>query len=73
MGDEEELRDLEARYCSYGDTAHYLDEPPVTVCLRIERFDTADPTAPVSVAGRRSVRVPKGTPWPRDAPPFPER
>jgi 4-aminobutyrate aminotransferase/(S)-3-amino-2-methylpropionate transaminase len=28
VGDQEELRELEARYCSYGDTVHYLDEPP---------------------------------------------
>src|ERR1700712_3695349 len=25
---EEELRELESRYCSYGDTVHYNEDPP---------------------------------------------
>ena len=24
---EAELREMEARYCSYGDTVHYMDDP----------------------------------------------
>lgn len=26
---EQELRDLESRYCSYGDTVHYSDHPTI--------------------------------------------
>src|SRR6185312_10933474 len=29
MRDEEELRALERDYCSFGDTVHYLEKPPI--------------------------------------------
>ncbi len=63
--DEATLRALEAQYCSYGDTVHYLPEPEVLRWLRglvhVRRPRDAVP-GPADVVLGRQLRLPQPAP-----------
>jgi 4-aminobutyrate aminotransferase/(S)-3-amino-2-methylpropionate transaminase len=43
QAEEERLRELEARVCSYGDTVHYVEKPPIfTGCEGSFMYDRND-------------------------------